>query len=727
VDKRAVADLTRSGLSTADAEAAGAFSVANARTIYPEFRALPALVLPYADINGEPAAFDRAGKAVPFCRVRYLEEPPSSAAFTKSKFRKYDQPARSGVRAYFPVVSGVDWAAIAEDITQPIILSEGEKKALAATLQGFPCIGLGGVFNYLADGALLPELEAIRWPKRDVYIAFDSDAATNPNIQAAEARLVDELMRHRGARVFLVRLPPLDNGDKCGIDDLIVANGAKRFEQMLLTTEPLGTLDAAVVALNRNIAWIEAEGLVYDIGARRFMKTEALTRGSAYSSIKVRRVVTKGRSPGVKEIPVAAEWLTHPLARRYSDLLFRPGEGPLVQTESGQPGFNVWHGWDAEPGDVEPFMDLTRYLMSTTPAEHRDLPLRLLAYKAQHPAEKIPLALVLIGEQGSGKTLWGECVQRAFAPYSCTLPSSALRDTFQGWLERNLLAVINEVEPEDLETGQDRLKAYISDLQRPMNEKYRVARQINSYTSYILTANKRAAGAFSHGDRRMIVFGTPPVKREQAFYDRIHDWKAADGGKRLLHWLLNYDLQGWKPPAEAPMTPEKAMAYQESLSPIQRLAYDTMTAKEHTIVMWIDQAMTWAAGAKVGNNPELAKHAGEIEASYNTIQIRPWYTPDEISRMFPHIAPMLYGSKKLARTVAGEMSRELRDAGVPYLQCKDDPRGFMWKGRIQQFLVLAHRDDYAEPLSQAEFDRVMKEFPRYSEYVQSLKQQGRRR
>jgi putative DNA primase/helicase len=59
---------------------------------------------------------------------------------------------------------------------------------------------------------LLPELEAIKWFGREVFITFDSDAASNPNVIAAEARLVDELMRKRGAKVTIVRLPPSDQG-----------------------------------------------------------------------------------------------------------------------------------------------------------------------------------------------------------------------------------------------------------------------------------------------------------------------------------------------------------------------------------------------------------------------------------------------------------------------------------------------------------------------------------
>jgi hypothetical protein len=693
------------------------FPVADASTLFEEFHALPALVMPYFTTSGAVATFARDGKTHPFCRVRYLEEPPKAGGFTKAKPLRYGQPIASGVRAYFPQVKAVDWAAIAASPKAPILVTEGEKKALATTLAGFATVGLGGVYNFLSEGELIPELAAFKWHGREVYIVFDSDARLNPNIQAAEARLVDMLGRDRGAKIYLVRLPP-DGDDKVGLDDFLVSQGADRLEKLLRGTEALGVVDAAIVALNRHVAWIERDGSVYDIAARHFLKTDAFVRGSRYSAETVRRVVTTGKKPGIKEVPVAATWLTHPLARRHADLLFRPGEGALVTNEVGAPSLNVWHGWNAAEGDVTPFLELTAFLMSRLPAEHRDFPLKWLAYKAQNPQLKIPLGMVLLGRQGCGKTLWSECVQRAFAPYSKNLPSSALRAPFQGWLERNLVIVINEVEPDDMEEGKERLKTLISETTQNMNEKYRVAREVNSYVSFILTANDHAAGAFSGDDRRMFVVGCPSP-REIDFYTKVGDWKNGAGPAALMHWLLHVDLKGWRPPPRPPMTAEKWMAHMESLSQVEQLAEDTLTANENTVKMWIDASMAWANAAVASGNAGLARHAQEIIDSYNTIQIRDWYTPDELSRMFPQIAAALYGSRRTLKTPAGEISRELRNSGLAYLECADDPRGFMWRGKLQQFIVIANRDDWRLPLKQSEFDRRIKEWPRYVDLQKS--------
>lgn len=712
-----IADLARSGLAPADAESSGMFDVSDASTISSEFAPEPALVLPYFDAHG---GLVHLANGRPFCRIRYTERAASTVGFTKRKLIRYTQPARSGVHAYFAPV--MDWSRIAADPAEPIIVTEGEKKALAGIMAGFPVIGLGGVFNFSTPaGDLLPELQSFAWGRRDVFICFDSDAALNPNILAAEARLVDELQTKRGARCYLVRLPQ-DGEAKVGLDDYLLAHGRDGLVSLLQTAPSLGALDAKVVALNRSVAWIERENMVYDAELGLFLPKDSFITGSRFSTLTHITVGAKARKAEPKTISVAKTWLTHPHARRFAEVLFRPGEGAVVDGDSGRAALNLWTGWDAEPGDVAPFLQLTEFLFQNLRAGARDLPLKLMAYKAQHPEEKIPLALVLIGTQGCGKTLWAETIRDAFAPYGIDVTPGSLSGEFQGWLERSLVAVINEMKPTDLDAGREQLKALVSDLRRPMNEKYRPVRQINTYTSYIITSNHRAVGAFAADDRRMIVVNCPPKMTDaagQALYDTIGRrggaWYNAGGPKHLLHYLLTLDLQGWRPPSSAPVSAEKYMSYIESLTPVQKLAEDMRTANQNTVALWLDSAMAWARVAELSGNPAMISAAQATKQTAESLQVRAFYTPEELALMFPLVVQNILGSKFSTSTPAGAISRQLREAGVPYLESADDPRGFMWKGRVQQFLVVSDADDWRTPLRQVDFDRAIREFPTYRE------------
>lgn len=707
----AIDDLARSGITPADADAAGMYDVDDASSLYSEYRKSPAIVIPYYQPDGRTLMrFERDGQAHPFCRVRYLDR--GAASFAGKKAPKYGQPIASGIRAYFtPLIP--NWTDILSNPDEPVLITEGEKKATAAAIAGFPTIALGGVFNFMLGGsdALLPELEAGKWARKDVYIVFDSDAALNPNILAAEARLVDELQRKRGARCYLVRLPQ-DGDAKVGIDDYLLAHGAQGLVSLLQKAPSLGALDAKVVALNKSCAWIERENLVYDIEAKMFIPKESFVVGSRFSTLEHITAGGKQRSDP-KRISVAKTWLTHPHAQRFSEILFRPSEGATVLGDNGRQALNMWTGWEPHNGNVKPFLELSAHLFQNMRPEDRDLPLKLIAYKAQNPQEKVPLALVLLGPQGCGKTLWGECVRDAFGQYGIDVTPSALAGEFQGWLEKSLFALINEAKGEDIERSSEQLKALISDLRRPMNEKFRPVRQINTYTMYCITSNKRAVGAFSADDRRMIVIDCPAKREAEFYHDYVKPWKAAGGARSLLGWLLSWDLKGWRPPATAPMSPEKFMAYTESLSAVQRLAEDMRSASKQTVLMWLDQAAMWAQEMEISSNPHLAAEARAVKANVAHWAIRDWYTPEELAMIFPQVVQSLLGSKFNRSTPAGAISRELRDAGVPYLTCADDPRGFKWQGRIAQFLVVSNFNEWRAPLRQADFERQMAAWPKY--------------
>jgi len=120
----------------------------------------------------------------------------------------------------------------------PVFITEGEKKATKATLEGFDCIGLSGVWNF-TDGEhdFLPELEKFVWKDRAVFLVFDSDITKNHGVRQAELRLAIELLNH-GAKVSSVRLPGEPNGEKNGFDDYLVRHSAESFAELVKEAKP---------------------------------------------------------------------------------------------------------------------------------------------------------------------------------------------------------------------------------------------------------------------------------------------------------------------------------------------------------------------------------------------------------------------------------------------------------------------------------------------------------
>lgn len=220
--------LKASGISVDDACRAGVWEATNLRGAWPGGVRRAGLVFDYHDLDGELLV--SAGQ--PFRRIRLFEhERPIGK---DGVLPKYLQAPGSPVHAYFPKCGdslGVNWRGIASDPDCAVVVTEGEKKALAACLAEIPTIGLGGIWNFRRDGALLPELGEFEWAGREAYICFDSDVWENAQSLAAMRYLTKELAK-RGAQVAWVRLPPAVDGGKQGLDDFLVAHGADSFIEL---------------------------------------------------------------------------------------------------------------------------------------------------------------------------------------------------------------------------------------------------------------------------------------------------------------------------------------------------------------------------------------------------------------------------------------------------------------------------------------------------------------
>ena len=174
------------------------------------------LVFPYRSPDGIP----RQPRLKVFPPISYEDKDG------RQHTMKYLQAKGSGNNLYLP--EGVE-----STVDTPLFISEGEKKSLALTHNGFPCIGLGGVWNWKGKGedgesGPIPDLDHVNWQDREVTIVFDSDKVLNREVRQAEKALAEELTR-RGAKVYIIDLPPLETK---GADDYLVQYGPEAFKQL---------------------------------------------------------------------------------------------------------------------------------------------------------------------------------------------------------------------------------------------------------------------------------------------------------------------------------------------------------------------------------------------------------------------------------------------------------------------------------------------------------------
>lgn len=192
--KSHVLDLRKSGLNNKMILAMGVYSVTAAGLAAELGRLMKgvvsALMIPYPPIKGTKVTFKRAKLFPPVLNQRGHK-------------MRYAQAKASGVHLYvLPAV-----AAVLNDPTVPLYWTEGEKKAAKATQEGFYCVGLGGLWNWLKKGTAegIAEIDAINHVDREEFIVPDSDVWTRPDLLRAVYALGKEL-EDRGATVRVVML-----------------------------------------------------------------------------------------------------------------------------------------------------------------------------------------------------------------------------------------------------------------------------------------------------------------------------------------------------------------------------------------------------------------------------------------------------------------------------------------------------------------------------------------
>jgi hypothetical protein len=172
---------------------------------------LAGLVIPLYDWRGE-----RAG---------YALRPDIARNGANGKPIKYELPKGAPPVLDIAPLTGGDIG----DPTKPLLITEGAKKADSAAERGLCAINLNGVYGFrgrnLQGGiTALADWENIALAGRAVYVAFDSDIATKPQVESAMQRLA-AFLKARGAIVKIVYLLEGENGAKTGLDDFFARGG----------------------------------------------------------------------------------------------------------------------------------------------------------------------------------------------------------------------------------------------------------------------------------------------------------------------------------------------------------------------------------------------------------------------------------------------------------------------------------------------------------------------
>lgn len=180
---------------------------------------------------------------------RFLDEFSSNYYTQRLKYpkngRKYLNPKGETTKLFRPLELSVETL---QDKDLPIIITEGCKKAIKATIEGFNCISLGGVYNWKQNPQkenleednnnnnqdIISDLRNFDISGKVIYLCYDSDMFYKKQVKQALYKFAAYLLIEKNAIVKLAILP---NGEAKGLDDYLIMHGNEAFQTILNNAE----------------------------------------------------------------------------------------------------------------------------------------------------------------------------------------------------------------------------------------------------------------------------------------------------------------------------------------------------------------------------------------------------------------------------------------------------------------------------------------------------------
>jgi hypothetical protein len=620
--------LEKSGLTLDDAKILGieCLDVIEVSKLHRIYKPACALKINYLDFAGKP--LPDWPKAKGFYRLRYLEQPRSFME-EKKELRYIQEPDTAPV-AYYP--ANANWKAIAMDPSARIIITEGELKSAKACKEGFAAIGLGGVSNWKAIKrgiTWLPSLDLIKWPRRPVYICFDSDFRTNPQVCLALRDLAEAVEQH-GAYVFMASLPDIPEIEgKVGVDDFFVyykgQPGRDNFNNIMHMAEPIG-LSRVLWKFNDDYAYIANPGLIINQQTHAKIDPGAFVNHLEATEVYQERQPDINNNPSYKPVSGASSWIKWPLRNEAARISYEPG----AEKFTGEPQrFNVWPGWglEAKSGDVELFTQLVDHLFTGSEPYAKKWFLRWCAYPLKYPGVKLFTSVVLHGiKHGTGKSLVGYTLGRIYGKNFTEISQVDLHNHFNEWAEAKQFVMGDDVTGSNKRTDADFLKKLITQKEMRVNTKYVPSYVIDDCINYFFTANHPDSFFLEDDDRRFFIHEVTIEPLDEEFYVQYDLWLDSGGAAAVFDYLLKIDLGDFNPAAPAYKTK----------------ARDRMiTNMQSDLAGWVRQLQL---------TPDVVLRVGEIQI------MKDLFTSKELLQ--------LYDPTNHTGTTANGLGRELARAGI---------------------------------------------------------------
>lgn len=244
--------------------------------------------------------------------------------------------------------------------------------------------------------------------------------------------------------------------------------------------------------------------------------------------------------------------------RKFEALVYLPGDPEFPDGEEGG-RYNIWResGIKRKAGDVTPFLDHMAYLFEDE--VERSYVLDYLAMLIQAPGRKVNYALLVKGDQGTGKSWIGRLMAKIIGQPNMVFPAnSEVMSNWTAWTEGAQLAVIEELMAMGRLEMANKLKPIITEPFLRIEAKNCNLYSIPNRLNLIAFTNHADAVPIERGDRRWLVAFSDALPRDESYYEGLFTFLEGDGPGAVRDWLLNRSV-GLSPKGMAPATAGKAV------------------------------------------------------------------------------------------------------------------------------------------------------------------------
>jgi 8-oxo-dGTP pyrophosphatase MutT (NUDIX family) len=286
-----------------------------------------------------------------------------------------------------------------------------------------------------------------------------------------------------------------------------------------------------------------------DMGGERYTYfVPTFLRPADFRLLYLNRRIEVGRTKDDQPITIdlGRWWLNHRKRRQYRGVVFVPA-GPAVI--DGR--LNLWRGWGVEPAPGEWGL-LRKHISEVLAAGDAAVDsyiIKWLAWAVQRPAEQAEVALVFIGDRGTGKGTLGKALCRIFGQHAVHLSSpEQLTGRFNAHLRQCSFLFADEAYGPKDKSAEGALQRLVTEDTLRIEPKGRdSAEEPNRLHVMFASNNDWVIPAGAHERRWVVQRVAETYRQDSTWFKPIYQEMKSGGVAAMLYDLLRFNLGDWHP------------------------------------------------------------------------------------------------------------------------------------------------------------------------------------